>query len=1442
MDLVMSQAETDEGDDPEPPAAAAPANDAATATEIIAAAATAAPPPATVAAVAVTGKRSRRSESLSNRRESDSGEAASRGDDFGGVDQPLTRRSGRSKRRLNEPDHANEAAINVSSIVVASTATAGERSEPVADPGGGKGESEGTHPVRSGRVRRKYSWLGLDFDILSRTTHLHASRHTPCTLLSFSGRVHLMLIGDRTPMLCPIHIFRPQLYSSTMSECPNSTAKPAPSNNPDSPPQKANQKKKYAGNHHAANIQACPPGMKRIFRCADKGDKWCKTCEGYWQTANMLRGHMKVSKHGQLPVSEKDGTFIPIDDFVTFPKQNNGNPAWAEAAADAAFAAAKAIAASTAAAAAAASAAAATTAAAAAAAMKAPVSGSARSKSKGNGIIHVNVGAGTPARTSQPSLRLPASPLPSTAASSTIASAAASACQSTRDSSRASSRKQARGAKDIKEFKVSKVVKVAMLGVSPAGKRGNGARSDKAPAKAAELVVKPARPATNDRPKPIELLPAGEPVVMIYLNGACVSQVRKIEPTGPQVTHGKCGDVMPLLFSCESCRERGKTPNKLLNTSNKIRNHLRTYHSKMLPLNWYSVLCRRWETMRPGQLRSKIHLLPLNMASTLAGSGSVSNLRLIQGCAGSVGGASAGSGERPPEAPSNTSTRQPIAAVDGQVGSQATAREAGPKPEQQKRKLQPKLKHQPLAAWLAEQPRWAAILAAVRDRTVEQMYPKNMEPQSTPERGSELYVSDAGMARYDRWCVELQKHRLIWVGLLSEEVADEPDLAEADPEFGPEPACPQMCRETLERAVTCGRVLGKNRSEQIHHIYVSDNAFDDHVFTREQGVAKVNARKQAKRDVAKLTKLASPMSSPIRTSTPGLPATSSSPSPSQAVKPTPHRLPFPAAVAEPGVTAVVGAVVGQGVTAAMDGGILQHEGDAGDRPAADTARLVTAAVLGTAPPLAAAIDLTAVAEATANALATMTALPGAQADGTPPPHATSSGAQSDGTPPPHATTAHASSSVAVTPTSDASATPAPAPAASAATPRTIAPAPTLAIVGAAVPADPQLKPSREPAAQSSGCQAAAGFVQGFLGTVSVQTDGKPRVCTLPNVAAAESTLEPPASSTSPTAAAASAPVVPPFKPAAAPNVVAPKTTARAPLERADRIAQVQPPSAAPPNAATVANVKIPSTQPVNVSGVPNQPAVSAGNAAAVSPGGPANPKPDLADFVSDHSDSSNSGDRGGGGAPGANLVPAVEASPAMTPGGQERPRVSAVPSAKKPTPKRSAPAKRGHGTASADADAGRDTKKAREAVPPLFAGQGSGATPSAATAVAFMATAAMAMQATSQPQHRVGATVAAPSEQLQLAARADTHPVLLQHAVAYTSNTIPGMQPVVSVPASYQLGTTQAAVPATHAPAFFVNPQQQMGQQTEQQMPAGAAQGMPVPEHTGYVPQSQPRN
>ena len=103
-------------------------------------------------------------------------------------------------------------------------------------------------------------------------------------------------------------------------------------------------------------------------------------------------------------------------------------------------------------------------------------------------------------------------------------------------------------------------------------------------------------------------------------------------------------------------------------------------------------------------------------------------------------------------------------------------------------------------------------------------------------------------------------------------------------------------------------------------------------------------------------------------------------------------------------------------------------------PAADTARLVTAAVLGTAPPLAAAIDLTAVAEATANALATMTALPGAQADGTPPPHATSSGAQSDGTPPPHATTAHASSSVAVTPTSDASATPAPAPAASAATP------------------------------------------------------------------------------------------------------------------------------------------------------------------------------------------------------------------------------------------------------------------------------------------------------------------------------------------------------------------------------------------------------------------------
>jgi len=97
------------------------------------------------------------------------------------------------------------------------------------------------------------------------------------------------------------------------------------------------------------------------------------------------------------------------------------------------------------------------------------------------------------------------------------------------------------------------------------------------------------------------------------------------------------------------------------------------------------------------------------------------------------------------------------------------------------------------------------------------------------------------------------------------------------------------------------------------------------------------------------------------------------------------------------------------------------------------------------------------------------------------------------------------------------------------------------------------------------------------------------------------------------------------------------------------------------------------------------------------------------------------------------------------------------------------------------------------------------------------------------------------------------HPVLSQHAVADTPNAMHVMQsPVVyNLPATYQPRPTQAVVPAaivqtvnpgTFAPVLFINPQQTIGQQIEQQIPTGAAQGMPFPEHTGYIPQSQPRN
>ena len=1194
--------------------------------------------------------------------------------------------------------------------------------------------------------------------------------------------------------------------------------KPSPSKDAGTRAQKAT--KKVFHNHHAANVEQCPPGMKRIFRCVDKagilstakGDKSCKTCEGYWQSANMLRAHMKAAKHGLLPVSERDGTFIPVDDFVTFPKLDNGDPAWTEAAADATFAAAKAVAAAAAAAAAAASAAAKATAAAAAAAMKASAAGSSRSKAKGNGIIHVNVGAGAPAKTGPPST------------TSSIAAAAASA--SKRDSSRISSRKQAKGAKG---GKVGKAVNIATFGVAVAAKRGNGAKSEKAAGKLAELVVKAALPATNNWPTPIELLPAGEPVVVIYLNGVCVSQVRKIDTNGQKPP--KCGDVMPLLFTCETCRERGKDFDKLLNTSNKFRNHLRCYHSKIVPPNWYAVLCRRWETMRPGQLRSKIYLMPVNVASTLAGSGSVSSLPLTQ--------ASAASGGRPLKALGNASSRQPIAAVDAQPCIPAKVGDGGPKVEQQQQQQQPQPtpKHQPLAAWLAEQPRWAKVLAAAKTRTVEQMYPDNLEPQSTTEPGTELYVTDAGMARYDRWCVELQKHRLIWIGPLPEEVADEPHLAEADSDSGPEPACPQICRQTLEDAVTCGCVLGKDRTEQIHHVYVTDSAFDDHVFTREQAVAKVNARKQAKSEVAKLTKLTSPLSSPIRTSASGLSATSPSPSPSpspsHALNPTLHRLPFPAAAAaEPSVLAVAG----QEVPAADDDCILQHEGDAGDQPVHDTGNPVASAALEThkvtAPPMAAAVDSVTVASVAANASATTIVLPGAQSDGA----------------------SWAASPAVVTAEAPASAT----------RPHTPPPAPTPIIAGAAAPAEPTLEPTRESTAQSVGGQVAADLVKGNL--AALPTGGNPGVGKLASVAAIEPALEPTAS-TPPAAGAATAPVVQAIKLAAPPDIVqTPTTTSHAQFDRVARIAQVTPvasvqASAAPPRAVTAVNAvpteTLPATQPTNVFGAPKQPAMAAGNTAAVSPGEPAKAAPVA--VVTEARSDGDRGDRGdgGGGAPAAgNPVPAAVSLSVMTPGGQERPQVSAVPSTKKTSPKtspiapqrvRAVPAKRGHGSV----DAGRDAKRAREAVSPQ---EKSGATASAATPVDFIDTAAM--QASTQVNAVVApqAGIGAQGEHLMPHAHHHMmHPVLSQHAVAYTPNAMHAMQsPVVyNLPATYQPRTTQAGVPAavvqtatpgTFAPVLFINPQQKIGQQIEQQIPTGASQGMPFPEHTGYIPQSQPRN
>lgn len=271
-------------------------------------------------------------------------------------------------------------------------------------------------------------------------------------------------------------------------------------------------------------------------------------------------------------------------------------------------------------------------------------------------------------------------------------------------------------------------------------------------------------PLKNETKPPPSRFDKGDTILSVYIDGKIILESRKYNEADGPWKPVKVLDHLPLLYVCAICKKRGKTPPKVLNTESKIRHHIRTFHGKTIPINWYPVLCRRWDILPKNCTRAQVcfqsgDFLPIRNA---------------------------------PQEEIETLEK------NWTQGEGARKEHVNDIPE-----VKPV---QSLANFIKESTNWPKEFSDTDYSTsLHEDTPKNVV-----KRGQLFNMGNEGVAKYDTWCQDLERHRFLWRG---------------DSEIKT-PQCPVLSKDTLNVKITYS--MAYKDKESSYYLYISDEHFAEY--------------------------------------------------------------------------------------------------------------------------------------------------------------------------------------------------------------------------------------------------------------------------------------------------------------------------------------------------------------------------------------------------------------------------------------------------------------------------------------------------------------------------------------------------------------------------------------------------------------------------------------